>query len=684
MSDAGVAVAWLLDQDEPEARRVAAQQLVKVHASAGPLLLRALGDGDWRVRKEAASAASTMEPREEVISVLVSALGDTENVGLRNAAVEALIAIGNEAVGPVVSALHALDADGRKLAVEVLGGIPDPRSVEALTESLRDVDTNVRCTAAEALRSAALAGESSRRMAVDALLAFVACEEPFLKLAAFDALTRLESHLPWSVVEPVAKDPLLRRYAVAAAAHSDDPRALDVLVDATSERNLTVVREAVIAIGERIASNPEDAAFVADVRKRLRCSPDSHARVRVLYDHMTDVRARGASLVVLGLSSDPSDIPLFVDALADDELTERAERGLQIFGADALGPLLTFTRRERPERRASVLSLVPTLSPPQDAVLIATLREALADASPDVVVAALRVLGTSGTHDDLSRVATFVTSPDPRVAAAAQTALSALSVRFPSAARAFAAETDFGAEHAATGCIVMGALGRLGSCKDEDVRLVERALAHGDPRTRRVAVEALASMGGDAAAEAVRFALADEEVDVQLAAVRALGQLGRAEPLVLLVSVARDPALVAAALRALSEANPEKTVEAARPLVLHDDAAIACAAVEAIGRLSNMRHREPLFDALEHANLEVVKIALTEIATALDARALARVGACLDHESWEVRRLVAELLEQDGSAAANALLRARLEREKDTVVREAIAAALLGHAGEGG
>ena len=73
---------------------------------------------------------------------------------------------------------------------------------------------------------------------------------------------------------------------------------------------------------------------------------------------------------------------------------------------------------------------------------------------------------------------------------------------------------------------------------------------------------------------------------MQLAAVRALGRLGRAEPLAGVVRDTRDPVLTATALRALGEADPERALAAARPLVAHADAAVACAAVEAIGHLA--------------------------------------------------------------------------------------------------
>ena len=62
------------------------------------LLLRALGDDDWRVRKEAAAISPSIDRRDEIVAALVTALEETVNIGLRNAAVEALVAIGPDAI----------------------------------------------------------------------------------------------------------------------------------------------------------------------------------------------------------------------------------------------------------------------------------------------------------------------------------------------------------------------------------------------------------------------------------------------------------------------------------------------------------------------------------------------------------------------------------------------------------
>jgi hypothetical protein len=60
-----------------------------------------------------------------------------------------------------------------------------------------------------------------------------------------------------------------------------------------------------------------------------------------------------------------------------------------------------------------------------------------------------------------------------------------------------------------------------------------------------------------------------------------------------------------------------------------------------------------------------------------DARALARLGMCLDHTDADVRKLAGELLGQAGGGGAQALLRARLVRERDPSVRSALTQALM-------
>jgi HEAT repeat protein len=678
-------IAKLLDEREPEARRLAAQQIPEVRgAPAGQLLLRALGDSDWRVRKEATAVAPSVESREEVVRALRSALEDKVNIGLRNAAVEALIALGPDAVQPAIDALHNLDADGRKLAVEVLGGVPDLRGMRALAAALRDDDPNVRGAAAEALGRASLAGDEARQVAIAALAELLKSEEMILKLAALDALARLEARLSWRTVEPFINDPILKRYALAAAASSREVDAIAALARATGDASPTIAREAIIAIGAAVLEDPDNAELVEVAHRTM--SPLARARstVRAMATSDDNLHARGAALAALGLLRDQSDVQLLVDALGDHELAEHAEVALKVFGEEALQPLVEAGRAGTPEVRGATLSLFPILStsPEGEPGMMDVLREALLDESSDVLAAATRVFAKTGAAEDLGQVARFALHENARVSTAAWSATHALAQKHEAAARALLDAIDAGSPEAVIGCIVLDALALVGATHEKDILFLQSALSNGDARARRAAVQALATIGDARAADTVTFALADEEAEVVIAAVRALGTLGRADPIVALLAATRDPTLVAIALRALAEADSDRTLHVALPLVRSSDPAVACAAVEAIGSLAGPSREDALFAALEHPDPEVVKLALNELGKALDPRTLTRLGMALDHDSRDVRRLAAELLGQDASVSSQAILRARLEREKDPTVREALSAALAARPAE--
>lgn len=515
-------IARQLDDPTPEARRLAAKELPTLKdPEVGRLLLRALSDEDWRVRKEAASAAPYIERRAEVIAILVSALADRDDIGLRNAAVEALAAIGADATLATVESLARLDADGRKLAVEVLAKISDAQAVRALIRALADDDVNVRATAAEALAGAAAAGEESRSLAVDALTLTLKSSELQLRISALDSLTKLGAQLPWRVYEPLANDPLLRRHVIAAVAGSRDRATVAALANALADTSLHVAREAVVALGDSIQAALDDDTVLEAARQSLQPSMMAQEQVREFANMLGDPSARGAALTVLGLIQDPGDIPTLVDALGDEEVAERAEIGLQLFGEEAALPMIEASKSSPPSVRTTTLSMAPVMRPSESDVADA-LREALKDASTEVVTAALAGLGHAGDATDVERVAPFVLRDDARISHAAADALVALAMRFPEEAEKLLADVTPTSPRAALGCLVLHALGTRAA---SHLPFLRAALAHPDPRARMYAARALGQHGGAAALEAVSLAMADEERDVVLAAVRAFAKI---------------------------------------------------------------------------------------------------------------------------------------------------------------
>ncbi|MCL2725162.1 MAG: HEAT repeat domain-containing protein [Polyangiaceae bacterium] len=701
MSALSKSVRARLADPETEVRRLATQDIPRLPVPEScELLLVALGDEDWRVRKEAASVACRVEPRTQVVFTVASALTQRDDVGLRNAAVEALVRIGPDSVPAAVEALGRLDADGRKLAVEILAGAPTLGGMRALATALDDEDPNVMVAAAEGLGRAHLAGDEARERAGAALVGVLDENDIPLRLAALGSLRALAFEIPWAALEPLFDEPLLKRPAIGAAGASRVPRAVHALAEAVSDPNATISREAIVALGRSIEQAWGDDELLDVAAKTLCASADAHARLRDVARDDVDAGARGAALLALGLVKDPSDISLLADALAADDVTDFAEAALRRFGRDAVMPLLVAGRTAEPSLRGATISMLPELAPAESlrenaslaSESLAALRCALSDASEGVVVAALKSLSMVGGAVDLAPVARRVNDVGRTiVSGAASSALREITRRHPADARRLLAGVDPRGDAALVATIALETLAQIGQTRAADAAFLESALTHRDARVRRGAVDALAAMGGEEAAAAVSLSLADEAPLVAEAAIRALGRLGRAEQLASLAASTRDPLRLGTTLRALGHADPERAFAAAKPLVCSHEASVAMAAVEvvgevvsglrALGEVETARARaDALMDATAHPDHEVVKVALARLASVKDERTLFALGRALEHPADVVRRYAAEIVGQENSAEAESLLHARLDREPSAEVRRAIMEALSARA----
>ena len=313
-------------------------------------------------------------------------------------------------------------------------------------------------------------------------------------------------------------------------------------------------------------------------------------------------------------------------------------------------------------------------SAPREGGPLAAVREALSDPSAEVVAPALKSLAIVGDAADLQAVTSLTLSHDPKVASSAQVALLAIAARHGATARAMILDVDPRSDEALWAAMILEALIRSGASSPKDGAFLESALTHREASVRRAAIDALSALGGGDAARAVTVLLADEEAVVALAAIRALGRLGRAEQLASLAATTKDPLRLGTVLRALADADPQRAFAAARPLLRSREPSIAAAAVEVVGGVGLEGHVEALMSATDHPDHEVVKLALGEIAKLGDERALAAMASAIDHATESVRKCAAELLGQIGDGES--ILRARLDRERSAEVRHAIMQAL--------
>jgi HEAT repeat protein len=671
-----------LDSPDPEVRRRATAHISDVSGSDVPrLVIRALGDGDWRVRKEATRVAVSLGPSPALLELLVGQLFPNDNVGLRNAVVETLASFGATAVPVVVSVLSRLDADGKKLAAEILGRTQAPNAAAPLERLLADPDANVRVAAVEAIGDV---GQLAVDVASPVLLAAMNGPEVHIRLAALEALNRLGVVISWEKLRPLTEDPILRRAALTAVSRAGRFEAAEVLLTALDDVSPAIFRLTLVGLAE-LALGAE--SMLADWRARL--GPlGGRARERLLeaiHPDGGDVDARRAALVVSALIGESAAIDIAIEALIDDRVAREADAALRIFGPAALPRILSRVAHGDAMLRAAAIGKLVQLADDAnlEAVCVA-LRGAISDSSPEVAAAALGALSALGGPADIPAVFAVVAAKPSGTLSAAQASLAALARRYPDDARLTAQVARRDEASGAATAVVIGALGGevLGSVED-DVAFLTGVLSSPDPGTRLTAVQAVAEVGSDLGLEAIQFALADEEREIQLSAVRALGRLRAsddrspgADRLVELLRDSTDPALTAAAVKALGEAADPRTSGSLRPLCLSPSPVIAVAAVESIGKLDHPRKLDALLEAMDHPHAEVVKAVLLALEAISDSRALESIGKALAHPAWDVRRLAADCLGRFGGERSARLLRERMAGEQEPLVKEAIGRAL--------
>lgn len=670
----------LASGDSEERRRAtAALREVDAELCAEPLF-GALGDADWRVRKEAVVVAAELAPSPFILRVLVQALGPSDNVGLRNAAVEALGAYGADTVDAIAEVLQNLDADGRKLAAEALARSAHPSGLLVLRELLQDQDENVRIAAVEAVSEV---GKTGAPEAVAQLEACLSSDDSFVRLAALDGLETLGVPVSFHRIQELRSDPLLGNAVLLAAGRSGDRRAARLLVEALPRARGGAEIRLLKAIVELARSGPALVRALKEAAAGL--DEATSSRILALTMEGADADVRATALLVLGALSARGAVGAAVKALDDDALVGPAEEALDWIGEGAVGLLLERAESAEPSARALCIEVAARLA---DASLAAPVRaEALSllnDTAPEVVRGALGALALVGDGDSLGKVAACLELQGKGpLRRAAESSFAVLAARFPDAARAFAARAAPGESTGHAVAVVIRVVGPpVRGSLAADVDFLSALLTSSSPSVRRAAIEALGAVGGSLAVEPIAYALADEEPAVRASAVRALGrvrsptgELPGLPQLFALVERASDQSLMVAALSALGESGDARALPILRPLVRSGDPMAAVAAVEAVAGFPELKRVEALIDGLAHPAGEVVKAALRALGETRDVRAVLHLGACLDHPAWDVRRLAADLLGRRGASAAGPL-RARLSVEEDPLVREAIGRAL--------
>ncbi|MEM6960379.1 MAG: HEAT repeat domain-containing protein [Myxococcota bacterium] len=645
------------------------------------VILIALGDVDWRVRKEAIRVATESSKRGGLVARLVESVVQGENVALRNAAIEVLGNLGAQSTAALLETLEKNRSTSRKFIINAIGFTADPAAVPQLREVASTEDANEVAAAIDAL--ALIGGHEAE----DALRRCLDKDSAYLRMAALSGLAKLGARVPWQEVSPLLKDPITKRVALEILGRTEHQEAVPELVQALGDPSVHSCGAAAVALAQLYAKS----SLSPCIRQSLgSLHPSARLRLQNIVNSATEpFRAHAAARVLL-ISRDKDVLPALLSLAARDALPSETLSELRAWGPDLLNPLLNATHKSSGNAQGVGLELAAELAMewkeehipiPTDSIgeLLSALRAGVASTTYPVTLGALRGLAWWADSSDANRISELADSSDPEIQRACATLLRSLASSEPQSV-----EYALDRFHS-SGRSFPSVVAELGGERAYDI--LSAALASANPNTRREAVHGLAVLADDRSAEAIALALTDEDIEVQVSASVALSRFpngeGRAVATDALLATlpSEHPAVQAAAARALGTLGDVRAIKPLKSLVGSTSPGVALAALDGLRRMEAQGLTEVLEEALRHADNEVVKQALHITFQLQPPRTLETFLGALEHRAWDVRMHAARFLGRVSDVAATEALRRRRSEETDELVRSAIEDALRSRGG---
>lgn len=583
---------------DDEVRREAALFLKNNTDSIGQeraigMLVAALLDTSWRVRKTAVEILIEAFPLDAYFDSLVSLLYNEENAGARNSAIEALVKGGPRCAEKLMVAYGTADADVRKFIIDIAGEIAHKDLIPLLTKALMDSDENVKAAAVEHL------GSLKDVVAVDMLIGILGERDMWTAYPAIEALGMIGDLRALPSIVDALQDRILREPALKALGNIGGEEVVKFIVPYLTDRSRAVRQTAFVAIGKVNYSGVSSEVIKTEIEER-----HGSEAVNAFLDAAasSNHEMRVSALMLLAMLGDSRAIKPMLDLAAD---------------FDDEGQILTSL--------AHIADGIPD-------VFLRNIDE-FADDSYRLryLVAAMSM---SARPEFREKLVEFLVHDDGHVRASAASGLGRIG---DPASITPLLEAVHDRYEDVEDVIVDALISLKGGL---DPRVVESLMRDVDPGIRKLAIPILMDIGTKDSRDAIAFLLKDPSYIVRKAAIECLADNIDSESEGLLIHSLTDENLEvrsAVAMR-LGETRDEKFLE---PLILmlsdtEDNVRVsACKALGLQGKALALRH---LNAALSDSNGFVVASALEAIARIGDPDGIEMIIAMLDSQDREIRR----------------------------------------------
>lgn len=536
-----------LRSDDEEIRRSALKSLKGISLiDSFDVVVTAMGDESWRVRKEAVEIFVFSEPDENFIERLLEFLRSEDNAGLRNSAAEAVIRLGSTASQPLIRLLSDSDADVRKFIIDVMGAIGDPVFAQPLLASLEDHDANVASAAAEHLGSL---GESS--VTPNLIRAIVANESILFRFSALEALGKLAtpSFVPEEILK-LAEQEILRKAVYDCLGNISDESSITLLLEGLTCRQKSARAAAVKALFRVYERSDQNVRH--DMVGRL-CTLKDSPSIAGLFElfETGDYVLIEALIWFSRVNTDIRFVPFLLELFVADRFAETALMSLKNFGQEGMAEVVARYSTAGENARVALCTLIGECG---YSIYSDLVQGSLRDNSARVRKTAAVSVGKLGYISSIPDLVTLIDDVNSDVCSAAVISLQKFALIDRATVLGIARRLSDSElpHHRRYASLLLASLG-------ESERLL-LLVNDEDPQVRTAAVSSIGILPSDKAGSILIMSLLDVDPDVRIAAAYALGEMKTVTALTALESALEDEDIwvQCAAMKAINRIEPER------------------------------------------------------------------------------------------------------------------------------
>lgn len=660
-------IEQLLKDEDVEVRREAIESLKGRQDNACiDLLLNAMEDASWRVRKSATDILLEEYPVEAYIEGLIQLLYRDENAGARNSAIEALVKLNKKVTPFLIEAFNTPNRDVRKFIIDVLGEFKDNRSLPLMLRALKDEDENVRATAVEHI------GKVGEASVVDALIEILESGDLWTAYPTADALGRIGDRraIP-ALIKALDKKPL-REPAIKALSFIADPETLKYIVPFLEDSSRSIQEEVLRSI-ERFYHKGVSEEFITGEIKRLLGEQTLEVLITHARSKKSDVRI--STILILGLMKDERAYDPLLEISQDENFAEDVKRALVFIGTDRPESLLPLFETDNAYQKRFICEVAGRIASP---VYYNTFKSLLQDEDGHIRSRAAIGLSRLGNPEAIEHIKRLLNDPYEDVQEAAVDALSSLG-SWLSVDELISMLRDLNPVLRKNSALL---LGRIGSIKEVSkksetfwstvVPALGFALKDEVVHVRKAAVEALSLLKTEDSVKFLILALTDEDPEIRISSALSLGHIGGAgvfEALSLLLSDSDDPVRVAAS-RALGILKDKKAVRPLIELLSDKNGFVVTTTIESLSSIGGDEARSAILSMLSSEDREVRRTAIKALSSFEDVEE--ELLPYLKDDDWATRMAAVEVLGKRPAGVIRSELKKLLDIEEDPIVRKAV------------